>query len=91
MAGKDEIREKGGNLSIPLYVRANNGKGSDATISREQASAHRQERAITSRHSLDGCCTWEKKWTSSHYGVALDTKKRIFLCQKNNGCIEKKY
>ena len=30
MAGKDEIREKGGNLSIPLYVRANNGKGSDA-------------------------------------------------------------
>ena len=52
MAGKDEIREKGGNLSIPLYVRAKNGKGSDATISRDQAIAHRQERAIASRHSL---------------------------------------
>ena len=67
------------------------GKGSDATISREQASAHRQERAITSRHSLDGCCTWEKKWTSSHYGVALDTKKSIFLCQKTHGNVRKKY
>jgi hypothetical protein len=33
-------------------VRANNGKGSDATISRDQAIAHRQERAIASRHSL---------------------------------------
>ena len=57
LAGKDEIREKGGNLSIPLYVRANNGKGSDETISREQASAHRQERAIAAQDSMLSCCT----------------------------------
>ena len=48
-------------------------------ISHKQATAHRQERAIASRHSLDGCCTWEKKWTASHYGMDLDTKKRLFV------------
>ena len=56
----------------------------------QTATAHRQERAIASRHSLDGCCTWEKKWTASHYGMDLDTKKRAFLCQKTHGNVGKK-
>ena len=56
----------------------------------QTATAHQQERAIASRHSLDGCCTWEKKWTASHYGMDLDTKKRAFLCQKTHGNVGKK-
>ena len=68
-----------------------NGKGADEAISHKQATAHRQESAIASRHSLDGCCTWERKWTTSHYGVALDTKKCVFLCQKTNGNVGKKF
>lgn len=55
----------------------------------QKATAHGQERAIASRHSLDGCCTWEKKWTASHYGMALDTKKRAFLCQEIHGNVGK--
>ena len=55
----------------------------------QTATAHRQERAIASRHSLDGCCTLEKKWTASHYGMDLDTKKRAFLCQKTHGNVGK--
>jgi type I restriction enzyme M protein len=54
----DEIREKGNNLSIPLYVRADNGNGNGngtaKTISLKQAIANWQESSMALRESMDG-------------------------------------
>ena len=54
----DEIREKGSNLSIPLYVRLANGNsnanGAGETISLKQAIANWQESSMTLRVSMDG-------------------------------------
>jgi type I restriction enzyme M protein len=54
----DEIREKGSNLSIPLYVRAangnGNGNGAAETGSLKQAIANWQESSMALRESMDG-------------------------------------
>jgi type I restriction enzyme M protein len=54
----DEVREKGSNLSIPLYVRAENGNGngngSAETVSLKQAIANWQESSMALRESMDG-------------------------------------
>jgi len=56
----DEIREKGSNLSIPLYVRADNGNGNDNDIqevervSLKQAITNWQESSMALRKSMDG-------------------------------------
>lgn len=58
VVGNDEIREKGNNLSIPLYVRADNGNGNGfgaaETISLKQAVANWQEGSMALRGSMDG-------------------------------------
>ena len=55
VVSNDEIREKGSNLSIPLYVRADNGNGngngSAETVSLKQAIANWQESSIPLRES----------------------------------------
>ncbi|MDA3949624.1 MAG: N-6 DNA methylase [Spirochaeta sp.] len=55
----DEIREKGNNLSIPLYVRTDNanGNGSAETISLEQVIADWQESSTPLRESMEGLFT----------------------------------
>jgi type I restriction enzyme M protein len=56
VVSNDEIREKGSNLSIPLYVRADNGNGNGATeiISLKQAIANWQQSSMALRESMDG-------------------------------------
>ena len=57
MVGNDEIREKASNLSIPLYVRADNGNGngngSTETVSLKQAIANWQESSMGLRVSMN--------------------------------------
>lgn len=57
MVTNEEIREKGGNLSIPLYVRLNNGKGNgespDGAVSLKQAIADWQQSSMRLRESMD--------------------------------------
>ena len=57
MVSNDEVREKGSNLSIPLYVRADNGngngKGATETISLKQAIENWQESSMALRESMD--------------------------------------
>lgn len=52
-----EIREKGGNLSIPIYVRGDNGngngKGTPDAVSLKQAVADWQESSLKLRESMD--------------------------------------
>lgn len=61
VAGNDEIREKGGNLSIPLHVRANSGNGNgraeDDGISLKQAIAKWQESSVALHKSMDSLFT----------------------------------
>ncbi|MEG6503046.1 MULTISPECIES: N-6 DNA methylase [unclassified Desulfovibrio] len=58
VVSNDEVREKGSNLSILLYVRADNGNGNGngvtETVSLKQAIANWQERSMTLRESMDG-------------------------------------
>jgi type I restriction enzyme M protein len=58
VARNEEIQEKGGNISIPLYVRADNGNGNrdGATeiISLKQAIANWQESSVALRESMKG-------------------------------------
>ena len=58
VVGNDEIREKGSNLSIPLYIRADNGNGNGngatETVSLKQSIANWQESSIALRESMDG-------------------------------------
>jgi type I restriction enzyme M protein len=58
VVGNDEIREKSSNLSIPLYVRADNGNGNGngaaETVSLKQAIANWQESSMALRESMDG-------------------------------------
>jgi type I restriction enzyme M protein len=58
VVSNDEIRRKGNNLSIPLYVRADNGSatGNEAadTISLKQAIANWQQSSMALRESMDG-------------------------------------
>jgi type I restriction enzyme M protein len=53
VVSNDEIREKGSNLSIPLYVRADNGNGNGngaaETVSLKQAIANWQESSMALR------------------------------------------
>lgn len=57
VVSNDEVREKGSNLSIPLYVRADNGNGNDngaaETISINQAIANWQESSSELRASME--------------------------------------
>ncbi len=57
VASNDEIREKGSNLSIPLYVRLANGNvnanGAGETISLKQSLANWQESSMKLRESMD--------------------------------------
>lgn len=57
MVSNEVVREKGSNLSIPLYVRAENvngnGNGVVETISLKQAIAHWQDSSIALRESMD--------------------------------------
>jgi len=57
VVSNDEIREKASNLSIPLYVRADNGNGngngSTETVSLKQAIANWQESSMALRESMD--------------------------------------
>ena len=58
VASNDEIRDKGCNLSIPLYVRLANGNGNangaGETISLKQAIANWQKSSMALRESMDG-------------------------------------
>jgi type I restriction enzyme M protein len=58
VVGNDEIRAKGSNLSIPLYIRVDNGKGNGngaaETVSLKQAIANWQESSMALRESMDG-------------------------------------
>ncbi len=58
VVSNDEIRGKASNLSIPLYVRAENGNGngngSTETVSLKQAIANWQKSSIALRESMDG-------------------------------------
>ena len=58
VVSNDEIREKGSNLSIPLYVRAengnDNGNGAAETVSLKQAIGNWQESSMALRESMDG-------------------------------------
>ncbi len=57
VVANDEIREKGSNLSIPLYVRTDKGKGNGNgaadTITLMQAVANWQESSMALRKSMD--------------------------------------
>jgi type I restriction enzyme M protein len=54
----DEVRDKGSNLSIPLYVRTGNGNGTsnraDETISLKQAIANWQASSKALRETMEG-------------------------------------
>jgi len=58
VVNNDEIREKNSNLSIPLYVRADNGKsdgdGEAEAIDLQQAIANWQKSSVALRKSMDG-------------------------------------
>lgn len=58
VVSNDEVREKGSNLSIPLYVRADNGNGNGngptETVSLKQAIANWQQSSMALRESMDG-------------------------------------
>jgi type I restriction enzyme M protein len=58
VVSNEEIREKGNNLSIPLYIRADNGNGNGngaaETVSLKQAIANWQESSTALRESMDG-------------------------------------
>jgi type I restriction enzyme M protein len=58
VVSNDEVREKGSNLSIPLYVRAENGNGNGngaaEAVSLKQAIANWQESSMALRESMDG-------------------------------------
>ena len=58
MVSNDEIREKGSNLSIPLYVRVDNGNGNGngaiEAISLKQAIADWQQSSKALRESMSG-------------------------------------
>ena len=58
VVGNEEIREKGSNLSIPLYVRVDNGNGNGneatETVSLKQAIANWQKSSMALRESMDG-------------------------------------
>jgi type I restriction enzyme M protein len=65
VVSNDEIREKGSNLSIPLYVRTNNGNGNGngaiEAISLKQAIADWQESSKALRESMSGLLCSLKK------------------------------
>jgi type I restriction enzyme M protein len=54
VVSNDEVREKSGNLSIPLYVRNNNGNGQNEhdSTSLKQAIAEWQESSVELRRSM---------------------------------------
>ena len=58
VVSNDEVREKGSNLSIPLYVRADNGNGNGngvtETVTFKQAIANWQQSSIALRETMDG-------------------------------------
>jgi type I restriction enzyme M protein len=58
VVSNDEVREKGSNLSIPLYVRSDNGNGNSngasETISLKQTIANWQQSSMELRESMDG-------------------------------------
>lgn len=58
VASNDEVREKGSNLSIPMYVKvdsaANGSGGSTETVSLSQAISEWQESSRALRESMDG-------------------------------------
>ena len=58
VVGSDEIREKSSSLSIPLYVRSDNGNGNGKVtaeaVSIKQAIANWQESSMALRESMDG-------------------------------------
>ena len=58
VVGTDEVREKDCSLNLPLYVRADNGKGSsdktEGSVSLEQAIAEWQQSSKTLRKSMNG-------------------------------------
>jgi type I restriction enzyme M protein len=58
VVSNDEIREKASNLSIPLYVRAENGNGNGngaaEAVSLKQAIANWQESSMALRESMGG-------------------------------------
>lgn len=57
VVSNDEVREKGSNLSIPLYVRAENrngnGNGTAETVSLKQAIASWQESSVALRETME--------------------------------------
>jgi type I restriction enzyme M protein len=57
VVSNDEIRDKASNLSIPLYVRADNengnANGSTEAVSLKQAIASWQESSVALRRSMD--------------------------------------
>lgn len=55
VVSKEEIREKGSNLSIPLYVRVDNanGNGTDESASLKQATTNWQLSSMALRDSMD--------------------------------------
>lgn len=57
VVSNEEIREKGSNLSIPLYVRADdgngNGNGATETVTLKQAIVNWQESSMALRESMD--------------------------------------
>ncbi|MFW5641054.1 MAG: SAM-dependent DNA methyltransferase, partial [Thermodesulfobacteriota bacterium] len=58
VVSNDEIRGKGSNLSIPLYVRADNGNGNGngatETVSLKQAIANWHQSSMALRESMNG-------------------------------------
>ncbi|MCA9473838.1 MAG: N-6 DNA methylase, partial [Nitrospira sp.] len=58
VVSNDEVREKRSNLSIPLYIRAENGNGNGnvatETISLKQSIANWQESSMALRESMAG-------------------------------------
>jgi type I restriction enzyme M protein len=56
VVSNDEVREKASSLSIPLYVRAENGNGNGAAeaVSLKQAIATWQEGSMALRESMEG-------------------------------------
>jgi type I restriction enzyme M protein len=56
VVGNDVVREKGGNLSIPLYVRVDNGNGNrgQESVNLKQALAEWEESSVALRKSMSG-------------------------------------
>lgn len=54
VVSNDEVREKGSNISIPLYVQPDNGKGNGAAekVSLNQAITNWQETSMILRESM---------------------------------------